>query len=297
MRVLAHGGAGSYDHKEHDGPESAAQAGLKAGLETGSVLDAVIAATVFLENDIRFNAGTGSNVRFDGKSIEMDASVSTCDGRFGAVSCIENVKNPVLVARDVLFTPHTLLAGKGATSYARKRGFPHYDPTAPSALEKFAKLQKMIAAGAIDDGWCEWDLPEVQKHWNFEIPFRDAVGCSDTVGAVATDGTKFAAALSTGGTISTLLGRVGDVPMIGCGLWAGPEGAVCITGDGDHLARARLASRVEMWLKEGKTSAQCVQLAIEMFPPEVAVGLLVIDPEGHAGGSNLQMAWGLAEKS
>ncbi|MGB1697093.1 MAG: isoaspartyl peptidase/L-asparaginase [Thermoplasmatota archaeon] len=297
LRVLAHGGAGSYDHKEHDGPQTAADVGLQALQATGSVLDAVIAATVHLEDDPRFNAGTGSNVRLDGTTIEMDASVTTCDGRFGAVACIENVQNPVLVAKDVLETPHNLLAGKGATAYARTRGHAPYDPTAPVALEKFAKLQAMLAAGAVEDGWCEWDLPELEKHWNFSTPFREAVGCSDTVGAVASNGTHFAAALSTGGTISTLLGRVGDVPMIGCGLWAGPAGAVCVTGDGDHLARAKLASRVQTWLEEGKTPDECVGLAIQLFPPEVAVGLLVVNPHGGAGGSNLQMAWGLAEAS
>jgi beta-aspartyl-peptidase (threonine type) len=293
--VLAHGGAGSFDHKEHDGPVTAAQGGLEAGLETGSVLDAVVRATQILEDDVRFNAGTGSNLRFDGKSIEMDASVMTDDGRFGAVACIQRVKNPILVARDLLPTPHNLLAGLGATAYARARGYPDHDNRSEIATKKFEHLREMIHNSAIEEGWCEWDLPQLQEHWNFDISFREAIGPTDTVGAVAYNGERFAAALSTGGTISTLLGRVGDVPLIGCGLYAGPEGAVCVTGDGDDLSRARLSSRVAEWMAAGIDPQECVDKAIALFPAKVAVGLLVITPKGYAAGSNLQMAWGLAQ--
>ena len=34
----------------------------------------------------RYNAGTGSNLRLDGKTIQMDAAIATSDGRFGAVA-------------------------------------------------------------------------------------------------------------------------------------------------------------------------------------------------------------------
>ncbi len=295
LRVLVHGGAGSYDHKDHDGPEAAARRGLDALRGGASVLEAAVEATVAMEDDPRFNAGTGSNLRFDGRSIEMDAAVMSDDGRFGAVACLERTRNPVKVALDVWATPHNLLAGRGATAYARARGHPDYDPTTPAAQAKFEKLHAMLAAGAVEPGWCEWDLPELERHWNFDVPFRDAVGCSDTVGAVASDGRRFAAALSTGGTISTLLGRVGDVPLPGCGLHAGPAGAVCITGDGDHLARDRLAGRVYSWMEEGLAPDECVRRAIGRFPPEVAVGLILTTPDGHGGGSNLQMAWAVAE--
>ncbi len=294
--VLAHGGAGSFDHKEHDGPQAAADAGLAAFQRGATPLDAAIVATQVLEDDPRFNAGTGSNLRFDGHSIEMDAAVMDgMSGRFGAVACIERVRNPVLVARDVLDTPHNLLAGRGATAFARARGHADWNPEAPISRAKYERLQTMLASGDIEPGWCEWDLADLRRDWNFSVPFAQAVGPSDTVGAVASDGQHFAAALSTGGTISTLLGRVGDVPLPGCGLWAGKQGAVCVTGDGDHLARARLAGRVESWLKQGESADTCIDKAIALFPEHVAVGLLVLAPHGHAGGSNLQMAWAVAE--
>lgn len=293
--VLAHGGAGSFDAREHDGPERAAKAGAEA-LRQGGALDAVLTATRVLEDDPRFNAGTGSNYRFDGETIEMDASVMTSDGRFGAVAAIREVRYPVMVAREVLETPHDLLAGEGATRYARVRGHARHDPSTPRAREKHAKVVEMVRSGKIEEGWSDWDASTLPPHWNFDKDLRALLGPSDTVGAVAWDGSGFAAALSTGGTAATLMGRVGDVPLPGCGLMAGPHGAVCVTGDGEHLARARLADRTYGWLAEGATPADVVKRACEAFPASVAVGLLVVSRDGFAGGSNLAMAWAAAEE-
>ena len=46
-----------------------------------------------LENDPRFNAGTGSAVREGGKTVQMDASCMESTGQFGAVAAISRVKN------------------------------------------------------------------------------------------------------------------------------------------------------------------------------------------------------------
>lgn len=293
--VLAHGGAGSFDHAENDGPEAATKAGIDALRQGGDPLAAVVAATCVLEDDPRFNAGTGSNLRLDGKTIEMEAAVMTDDGRFGAVACIERVKNPVRVAQALHPTPHNLLAGRGATAYARRHGHEDHDPHTPHAQAKFDRVRRMVESGRLEPGWFDWDLGQLRKHWNYEPSMEEVLGPSDTVGAVATDGKRFAAALSTGGTTSTLLGRIGDVPLPGCGLHVGPAGAVCVTGDGDHLARAHLAGRVYQRMEEGTQPETCVQEAIALFPEEVAVGLILVTPAGRAGGSNLKMAWNVAE--
>lgn len=260
----------------------------------GGALAAVLAATRELEDDPRFNAGTGSNFRFDGRTIEMDAAVMTSDGRFGAVAAIRDVRNPVLVAADVRATPHDLLAGEGATRYARARGHAPFDPSTPTARAKHARVVEMMRTGKIEPGWSDWTTESIAPHWNFETELRKVIGPSDTVGAVARVGDSFAAALSTGGTAATLLGRVGDAPLPGCGLMAGPAGAVCVTGDGEHLARARLADRVYAWLASDVAPEDAVRRAIALFPAEVAVGLLVVSKRGHAGGSNLDMAWAAA---
>ena len=74
-------------------------------------------------------AGTGANIRLDGKTLQMDASLMTSEGRFAAVGVIERVKNPIRVVRGVLDTPHLFRAGEGATRFAHKLGFEDIGPT------------------------------------------------------------------------------------------------------------------------------------------------------------------------
>ena len=112
MWIVTHGGAGESS-EFCDGTERAAQLGLAAMQK--SPLAGVLAAVCALEDDPRFNAGTGSNFRLDGETCEMDAAVMTSDGRSGAVACLTDTRNPVLVAAEVrAHTPHILLAGAGA---------------------------------------------------------------------------------------------------------------------------------------------------------------------------------------
>ena len=92
--------------------QAAAQRARTVLDEGGDAFAAALAATVVLEDDPRFNAGTGSNLRLDGKLVQMDAAVIASDGRFGGVACIEAVQNPVLVAARVIETPHLLLVGE-----------------------------------------------------------------------------------------------------------------------------------------------------------------------------------------
>lgn len=273
---------------------AAAKRGLEFLRKGATPLDACVEAVVVLEDDERFNAGTGSNLRFDGKTIEMDASCMDDTGRFGAVAVIRDVKNPIRVARAVLRTPHNVIAGEGATRFARNLGMPPHDAYTKRAQDKFDLLRKLMRESGKPPS--EWgpDFAELRSLWNFEAEVNALLGSQDTVGAVATDGARFAAALSTGGTISTLLGRIGDVPLPGCGLFAGRAGAVCATGDGDRLTRAYIASRVYRWLEEGIAPQHAVDAAISLVAPEVDIGLIVVSARGFAGGSNRDMAWGHA---
>lgn len=295
LTVVTHGGAASLS-SDRDGPERAAMCALETLRKGGSPLDAAVEAVAELENDERFNAGTGSNLRLDGRTIEMDAACMDGTGRFGAVAAIREVRHPVRVARAVLRTPHNVLAGEGATRFARSLGMPPYNPWTARAQKKFDFLQEAFRrSGAVAAEW-GWDLQELRSLWNYEVAINQALGAQDTVGAVVSDGRTHAAALSTGGTISTLMGRVGDVPLPGCGLHAGPEGAIACTGDGDQLTRTFLAARVYRWLEEGVTPTAAVENAIKLLAPEIDVGLIVVAGDRYAGGSNRDMAWAWAQE-
>ena len=98
--VVVHGGAGSNRKAMKPWTDEAAAGALKELTEGRSALEAAMAGTVILEDNPRFNAGTGSNIRMDGHTIQMDAAVMDgATGGFGAVAAIERVKNPVRVAR------------------------------------------------------------------------------------------------------------------------------------------------------------------------------------------------------
>ena len=281
--VACHGGSASSP-VHSDGPRLACLAALDLISSDGSALDAVIAATQVLEDDARFNAGTGSNLRIDGVTIQMDASCMADDGKFAAVAAIERVKSPVAVARCVLDTPHILLVGDGATSFARQCGFADYDPLTTGAQER---LQQVLS---VTDSIGEWSRADLEKSWNYKKPLREALG-SDTVGCVAWDGQTFASALSSGGTTTVLRGRVGDVPLPGCGLYAGEFGAIATTGDGEYIAKSLLAYRAYLALEKSESPEQAVEWALSELEEKVDVGIIVVNHTGFAGGSRHGMAW------
>nr|WP_278468307.1 isoaspartyl peptidase/L-asparaginase [Gimesia maris] len=281
--IVCHGGSSSNPAFQ-DGPRSACHSGFDLMSQGKSALDAVIAATQILEDDERFNAGTGSNLRFDGTTIQMDASCMTSAGDFAAVAAIERVKNPVAVARCLLETPHILLVGDGATTYARQCGYEDYDPTTAGAK---SRLQKILS---VSEKMGDWSRADLERAWNFETPFREALG-TDTVGSVAWDGQTFASALSSGGTTIVLRGRVGDVPLPGCGLYAGKAGAIATTGDGEYIARSLLAYRAYLELEKGLSPAQTVDWALNELADSVDIGIIIVNQTDFAGGARHRMAW------
>jgi beta-aspartyl-peptidase (threonine type) len=112
----------------------------------------------------------------------------------------------------------------------------------------------------------------------------DGKGC-DTVGCVALDlAGNLAAGTSTGGLTGCAVGRVGDSPLPGCGLYAdNAVGAVSLSGEGESLIRTTLAARLIQALEE-----QAPDAAIETAMASLArvggeAGLIVIDRHGRIG--------------
>ncbi|MBZ5711454.1 isoaspartyl peptidase/L-asparaginase [Nannocystis pusilla] len=293
--VVTHAGVGTA-LADADGAERAAAAGRDVLASGGDALDAAIAAAVVLEDDPRYNAGTGANIRLDGRTIQLDAALMTDDGRFAAVAAIERVKNPIRAARLVLDSPHVLLVGEGATRFAHKLGLPDEVPRSSQAEAKYrARMQRLRelveAPGTAEPDW--------RLYWNYpgEMP-PDMVAWrhgGDTVGAVArTADQRFAATLSTGGTSVTLYGRVGDVPIYGAGLFAGPAGAVACTGHGEEIIREALARTVYQALAAGTPAREAVRRAAAAFDPRWDVGLIAVDRGGWGVAATQPMASGHA---
>jgi L-asparaginase / beta-aspartyl-peptidase len=294
--AVAHGGVGSPPTVT-DGVQAAAAAALAKLEGGGSSLDAAIAGTVVMENDPRFNAGTGANIRLDGKTIEMDAALMTGEGRFAAVGAIERVRNPILVARAVMdSTPHLFLVGEGATRFAHLMGFADVVPICPEAEEKYRTRMRRLAElyGRTDTTVYDW-----RRYWNFPNPMPSDIVAwrkhGDTVGTLARDAAgRFAATLSTGGTSVTLYGRVGDVPVYGCGLYAGPAGAVACTGEGEEIIKRFMAHSVYEQMAKGVPARRAVEAAVRAFPNQFDLGLIALDRQGWGVAANRSMAFGMA---
>lgn len=269
--IAVHGGCGRWEAKS----TAAALAGVRAAAAAarrvldggGSALDAVCAAVVVLEDDPLFNAGTGSVLNRDG-AAEMDASVMIGAGlRCGGVAAIARVQNPVLVARRVMeATPHVLLAGEGATAFARAHGFADYDPVTRESLRRHR--------------------------------LRVAIASPGTVGAVAIDAAgRLAAATSTGGVSLKLPGRVGDSPIPGAGNYATPCAAASATGNGELMMRTLAAKSVCDLVAAGRTAQGAAALAIRALPAGAGEsgGMIALDARGRVGvamrGGVMPHAW------
>jgi L-asparaginase / beta-aspartyl-peptidase len=313
--IIAHGGQGSPAARS-DGPAAAVDRGFEQlASDDADPLAAAIAAVELLEDDPRFNAGTGANLRLDGRTIEADAAVMDDRGRFGAVTGIADLRYPVRVAEAVLATPHLFLAGPGAQAFAATLELEARELATDQARRK---LERGYAQLFAEQGpWAAWDWRE---HWNFAAAppadldealarLREAseqpdtgeqsdaseqpdAATRDTVGAVVRTGAgRYAAALSTGGTTLAIRGRVGDVPILGAGLYAGPHGAVAATGKGEAIMRERVAAEVYRRLEAGETPNDAIRLAIRAISPEEGVGVIAVSERGWGAMATSQMAW------
>ena len=179
-------------------------------------------------------------------------------GTFGAVAALEGFKNPIHVARIVSQSEYKILAGRGANQFATDQGCQTLSP------------DQIISTGT-----------------DFST--------TDTVGCVVRAGDQFACALSTGGIDNAIPGRVGDVPLIGCGLYAGPDGAVAATGDGEAIAMQVTALRAYQLIEQGMDPKAIVPTVIAWFKETTAFGIIVVSKIGFAGGANCSMAWTASE--
>lgn len=252
------------------------------------LLPQVEAAVRILEDDPAFDAGHGSVLNEIGE-IEMDAIIMEGrDLKFGAVAGVKSVANPVSLARLVMEkTDHVMLIGEGADKFARDMGIPEV-----SKEELVSEIARK-----------EWE-----SHTRFNTVVRDCfytagdavngVHCGhDTVGAVALDlSGNLACATSTGGITMKRVGRVGDVPLVGCGGYCDSDvgGASC-TGHGESIARVTLAHRAVELLRAGVEPQAAVDSALEYMRKRIGGrgGIILLDKEGRLakGFTTERMAW------
>ena len=297
--LMVHGGAGALDnvsdHKTAVRYLESIRNTLEHGRQVlelgGSALQAVEACASLLEDDPVFNAGCGSVLNEEGR-VEMDAAIM--DGRdlsAGAVACVSNIANPVQLARLVMSeSEHVLLISEGAMRFASHCGMEHvpehyfYTPDRVEQLNQ-ARLKHRVMLDHDDTV----EDSEDQKY--------------GTIGAVALDlQGNLAAATSTGGVVNKRVGRVGDSPIVGAGVYADSETcAVSATGFGEDFMRTVFAKTIAdfMYMKDMDATA-ATAAGIDYLTRKVGGrgGAIVIDGTGKcaSGFTTKKMIHGWIER-
>lgn len=79
-------------------------------------------------------------------------------------------------------------------------------------------------------------------------------------------------------------GRVGDTPLIGCGVYADNRcGAVSMTGQGECIIRLAVAKAICERLAAGKSPSTAVKMVLRELVSRIAgaAGTLVVAPDGR----------------
>jgi isoaspartyl peptidase/L-asparaginase-like protein (Ntn-hydrolase superfamily) len=261
FRMALHGGAGASQTHDYGEVIRHMRELIERGrdsLQSGAAAIDVAEATVKeLELSGLYIAGRGSSPNLAG-AYELDACVMDgSSGEAGAVAALQGFTSPVEVARAVMDrTPHVLLAGEGASMFARAEGF---------------------QAIADPSTW-------FTRAGDFEYNRLTVPSQHGTVGCVVCDAAgRLAAATSTGGVFGKRPGRVGDSAMIGASTWADGRLAVSCTGQGEFFIRSAAAAQVAHRVRFG---GQTVEQAAQSVLSEIALrggtgGLIALDNRGH----------------
>lgn len=236
----------------------------------GNALDAVHQGVMVEENDLsNSTVGNGGRPDRDG-NVTLDACIMDKDGNCGAVLAMQNIANPISVARKVMEeTPHVMLAGKGAEQFAYEQGF-----------EKTNLLTEESK-----QAWEEWKKTSQYKPI-INIENHDTIGML----AIDVDG-DIAGACTTSGMAYKMAGRVGDSPIIGAGLFVDNEvGGATATGVGEEVVRTVGSFLIVELMRQGKSPQEACEEGVKRIiaknkdKQDFQIGFIAINKKGETGG-------------
>jgi len=238
--------------------------------QNGSSLDAVERGVMVTESDPKSTSvGLGGRPDREGY-VTLDACIMNHEGSCGAVAFLEDIENPISVARKVMEeTPHVMLVGEGARSFAIEQGFP----------------PKKLLTEDSKKAWEEW-----KKSENYQPKVNSEN--HDTIGMLALDNNgNLSGSCTTSGMAWKMRGRVGDSPIIGSGLFVDNEiGAACATGVGEAVIRVAGSHLVVEFMRQGHSPTEACQMAVDRVISKhkdlknLQVGFLALNKNGEHGG-------------
>jgi len=249
---------------------------LQAG---GSAIDAVEQGCMVEEaNEKGQSVGKGGLPDRDG-NVTLDACVMDHNGDAGSVMAMEDVVNPISVARAVMEdTPHVILAGEGAQKFAFENGF-----TKTKLLTEKSKA-----------AWQKWlETAQYKPIINIEM--------HDTIGMIGRDKNgNMSGGCSTSGLAYKMRGRVGDSPVIGSGLFVdNAVGAATATGLGEEVIKTVGSFLMVELMRQGHSPQAAAQEAIKRIvennggeKPDFQVGYLCFNKKGEIGAYSIHPGFG-----
>lgn len=255
MKIIIHGGFFSESSQSHE-IKTAKQNSLKniaqqafEYLQNHSAFDTAAYAVSLLEDDELYNAGVGSQIQSDGV-IRMSAAIM--DGetqKLSGVINIQEVKNPIFVAKALINEDDRVLGGRGAKNYATEHGFENFSTEIP---QRRSEYEAKLASGG-----------------------KGTVGCV----AIDKDG-KLAVATSTGGKGFEIPGRISDSATV-AGNYANSYCAVSCTGVGEDIVSNATATKIVTRVTDGMSLAQAFTKTFEELKTiDGFAGAIAIDKNG-----------------
>jgi len=262
-------------------------AGMEANAEAwktlekgGSALEAVQKGVMLIESDPENQyVGIGGLPDRDG-IVTLDACIMDENNRCGSVACLQDIENPIAVARKVMDeSPHVMLVGEGALQFAKEKGF----KTVNLLTEKSKK---------------DWEV------WKIKSKYKPIINVEnhDTIGMLALDANgNLSGSCTTSGMAYKMHGRVGDSPIIGAGLFVDNEvGAACATGMGEAVIRIAGSAIVVELMRNGMSPTEACKAAVERIIKKhksmenLQVGFLALNKQGEHGAYSVYKGFNYA---
>jgi L-asparaginase len=279
-KLIIHGGAGS-SLQGKGGIESVRRSLHKVIEEVYSLLlsgvsatEAVVKGCQMLEDDPRFNAGTGSVLQSDGQIRMSAALMDGTSQSFSGVINVSRIQNPIYLAKALQSSPDRVLSDFGAAELARELQVPTYSGLTDLRLKEWMQERqdnfKRTMAGVV----AESELTEVGSSRR------------GTIGVVALDTHgRLAAGTSTGGKGFEKIGRVSDSAMP-AGNYATGNAAVSCTGIGEDIIDECLAAKVVVRVTDGMSLKEAMEKSFtEAHQNKRDLGAIALDATGA-------IAWG-----
>jgi len=278
-KLIIHGGAGSS--LKGSGVEAVRRSLSQVVEEVYLLLvsgtsarDAVVRGCQLLEDDPRFNAGTGSVLQSDGQ-IRMSAALM--DGsvqRFSGVINVSRVQHPIDLAQALQNSDDRVLSDYGAVELLRELQIPSYDAMTDIRLQEWMQERQENFVKKMAGVVSEQELVESSN------------ARRGTIGVVALDSQgRLAAGTSTGGKGFERIGRVSDSAMP-AGNYATAHAAVSCTGIGEDIIDECLAARIVVRVTDGLSLQEAMQRSFaEAQQHKRDLGAISIDATGA-------IAWG-----